>query len=599
MMPIDTSYLDLLKQDLQKGFVPSLPPLISCPVNNGKTAVQKDEKNISRALSAFVLHHLCGISKDMAAKSVVDDIDDNGIDAILYHGGTVYIIQSKLKETEQFKQEEAQALCAGVRQLLQLNFSNFNDHFKNRQTDIEDSIENCSNIQILIAHVGSGINLHANNAMKQLLSDDTLDEERLVSTYLDIDFQKITQFIKSGNSYPRVDAKISLECYKSISIPRPSYFGLIDIQDLVNLHDRHDKGLYEKNIRTFLGMGLKQGVNESIQETLKNAPENFCYLNNGVTALCERIEPKNIKNGKKQLHLSGLSIINGAQTISSSAYAKTKGIDISKAKVMLTLIKADTDTEFGKAVTKARNHQNPVSMSDFVALEEDQERLRREAAYLGIHYDYKPGSLEQLVDPNRINITEALTALALFHSDPRYAVWLKKEPANLYQTKSAPYQGLFPANLKIHTLINSVYFYRYIQAQILPQAASSVGVEKLTYKHGNYALAWILSKRVANHINSTTLLDHAALSTAMSQPFDEARNRLWGKVQPQNKGALAIFRNQTLAIPIMQQVMLEDYGLTADAAILHKQSQYMAGQPYPVALFEYMVSKAPQIKVGT
>lgn len=598
-MPIETSYLDLLKQDLQNGFLSSLPPLINCPVNNGKTAVQKKEKNIARALSAFTLHHLCEVSKEMAAKSVVDDIDDNGIDAILYHGDTVYIVQSKLKETEQFTQKEAQAFCAGIRQLLQLNFSNFNSHFTNRQTDIEDSIENCSKIQILIAHVGSGINQHADDAMKQLLSDDTLDEERLAISYLDIDFQKITQFIKGGNSYPRVNTKIGLECYKSISTPRPSYFGLIDVQDLVTLHDKYEKGLYEKNIRTFLGMGLKQGVNESIQETLKNSPENFCYLNNGVTALCERIEPKNIRNGKKQLQLSGLSIINGAQTISSSAYARDKGTDISKAKVMLTLIKADTDTEFGKAVTKARNHQNPVSLSDFVALEEDQERLRREAAYLGIHYDYKPGSLEQLLDPTRINITEALTALALFHPDPRYAVWLKKEPANLYQTKGTQYQGLFPSNLKVHTLINAVYFYRYIQEQMLIQVAASSGIERLTYKHGNYALAWILSKRLKDHIHATRLLNETELKTAMSLPFDEARNRLSHFTQQQHRGPLAVFRNQTHALPVIQKIMLDDYGLATDPAIPHKQSQYTAQQPYPVALFEYMVSKAPQIEVGS
>ncbi len=598
-MPIESSYLDLLKRSLNSEFAPLLPPLINCPLNNGKTPDQKAEKNTARALSAFALHHLCGVSKEMAAQSVVDDIDDNGIDAILYHADTVYVVQAKLKETEQFKQEEAQALCAGIRQLLQLNFTNFNDHFKNRQTEIEDSIENCSKIQIVVAYVGSGISQPASVAINQLLQDATIDEERLVSPFLEIDHQKITDFIRTGNAYERVDAKIWLECYKSISDPKPSYFGLVDVQDLVSLHEKHEKGLYEKNIRTFLGMGLKQGVNESIQETLKNNPENFCYLNNGVTALCEIIEPKIAKNGKKQLKLTGLSIINGAQTISSSAHAKSKGVDISKAKVMLTLIKSDTDSEFGKSITKARNHQNPVSLSDFVALEEDQERLRREAAHLGIHYDYKSGTLEQLLDPARINIGEAIAALAVLHSDPRYAVWLKKEPANLYQTKGTQYQGLFPSNLKIHTLINAVYFYRYVQKRIHSQVTGSSGIERLAYKHGNYVLAWVLSKRLKNHIQAATLLNEAELDTAMSLPFDEARNRLSNITQQQSKGPLAVFRNQTLALPFIKQMMLEDYALIGDAVIPLKQSQFTVGQAYPFALFEYMVSKAPQITVGT
>lgn len=310
-MPIEASYMDLLKKVLEDRFVPFLPPLL----DQTRPPDEQHKKNISRAFSAFVLHHLCEISEEMAAKSVVDDFNDDGIDAILYHGDTVYVVQSKLKESEQFKQEEAQAFCAGMRQLLQLNFTNFNNHFKSRQTEIEDSIENCSKIQIVIAYVGSGISQHAIDAINQLLQDETIDEERLVSPFLDIDCQKITDFIRMGNSYERVDTKIWLECYKSISDPKLSYFGLVNIQDLVSLHEKHEKGLYEKNIRTFLGMGLKQGVNEAIQNTLESNPENFCYLNNGVTALCEDIEPKNSKNGRKKLKLTGLSIINGAQTI--------------------------------------------------------------------------------------------------------------------------------------------------------------------------------------------------------------------------------------------------------------------------------------------
>lgn len=596
-MSIDPNTLALLKLTLKDKFVPLLPPLL----DQKKTQEEKDKKNVSRALSAFVLHHFCEVTEEIAAKSVVDDFDDGGVDAILYHADTVYLIQSKLKESEQFKQEEAQAFCAGVRQLLQLNFSNFNDHFKRRQTDIEDCIENCKKIQIIIAHVGSGISQPAANALNQLFEDETSDEERLVSPLVEIGYQKVTEFIRNGNSYKRVDARIWLECHKSISSPRQSYFGLVSVQELVDLHMQHDKGLYEKNIRTFLGMGLKQGVNEAIQETLATTPQNFCYLNNGVTALCEFIEPKIPRGGKKLFKVKGLSIINGAQTISSSAHAKAKGIDISRAKVMLTLIAADSDSDFGKSVTKARNHQNPVSLSDFVALEEDQERLRREAAYLKIHYEYKSGVSDQS-DPAKIHITEAVPALALLHPDPRYAVWLKKEPGNLYQTKSEQYKGLFPSSLSIQTLINAVTFYRYMQAQMVIQAnGATTSLERLTYKHGVFALGWVLSKRIRKHIFASNLINLTDLETAMSRPFDEARNRLYNLIQEQynaGRGPLAVYRNQTHAIPVIQKLMLEDYALTNDQAIPHKRSQHEANDPYPVALFDYMAQKAPEIKVG-
>jgi hypothetical protein len=76
--------------------------------------------------------------------------------------------------------------------------------------------------------------------------------------------------------------------------PRTTYFGLANLVDLVALHKKHDKALYEKNIRTFLGHHTE--VNSSIQRTLAERPDHFLYFNNGVTVLCQKIEPK----GKKR-----------------------------------------------------------------------------------------------------------------------------------------------------------------------------------------------------------------------------------------------------------------------------------------------------------
>ena len=60
------------------------------------------------------------------------------------------------------------------------------------------------------------------------------------------------------------------------------------VTDLVDLHEKYGKALYEKNIRTFLGH--KTEVNSAIQKTLADQPESFLYLNNGVTALCEIVD---------------------------------------------------------------------------------------------------------------------------------------------------------------------------------------------------------------------------------------------------------------------------------------------------------------------
>lgn len=99
----------ILKQVLAARFVPCLSPLLG-----NANPVDQAAKQLSRAFSAFALHKLLDITPQEAAASVVDDFNDKGIDAIYYHAPseTLYLLQTKMKESEQFKQEDALPFCA-------------------------------------------------------------------------------------------------------------------------------------------------------------------------------------------------------------------------------------------------------------------------------------------------------------------------------------------------------------------------------------------------------------------------------------------------------------------------------------------------------
>src|SRR5690606_26165196 len=150
----------------------------------------------------------------------------------------------------------------------------------------------------------------------------------------------------------RVHAAIAWHKHAKGASPRATYYGVARLADLGTRHQRHGKALYERNIRYFLGSS-KSDINKAIKTTLRDAPTDFFYLNNGVTAVCDLIEPKATKNGVKKLKVRGLSIINGAQTVASAAefVVQHPGCNIDNAKVMLTLIKAAADGPFGKRVT--------------------------------------------------------------------------------------------------------------------------------------------------------------------------------------------------------------------------------------------------------
>lgn len=102
----------ILKKVLNDRFVPHLPRLI----DERRPPEEQAGKQASRAFSAFALHKLLGLMPREAAAAVVDDFQDRGLDAIYYHAPneTLYLLQTKLKASEQVKQDEAQAFGDGV-----------------------------------------------------------------------------------------------------------------------------------------------------------------------------------------------------------------------------------------------------------------------------------------------------------------------------------------------------------------------------------------------------------------------------------------------------------------------------------------------------
>ena len=596
MAALSEQYTGLLKEALSKDYVADLPPLL----DNSKPEEQNRVKNFSRAFAAFAIAHICDIGPSEASSSVVDDFDDYGLDAVYYHAQTetLYFVQAKLKASSMFSQDEALAFCQGVRKLINQDFDGFNQNFQNRLLEIEEALDNCSHIQLVIAHTGPGISDHAANAIKDLLEDEHHGEERFEPEIVDYNTQRIVSGLRGAKAYEPVHTYIKLAKCQNIQEPRVTYMGLVALSDLVDLHQTHGKALYEKNIRTFLGH--KTDVNIAIRKTLADCPQDFIYLNNGVAALCDQIDPKSSSNGRKRLKVRGFSIINGAQTIASAArfVEENDQADISQARVSISLIKAGTDSQFGKAVTRARNHQNPVSLKNFVALDDGQERLRRELAHLGIRYIYKAEVMENNQDANRIQVDEAAQALALFQNDPRFVVWLKKEPGRLLDSSTEQYKALFSPDLSAYALVNAVRFLRYIQERMVAESAAAWGPERLTYKHGNYVLGWVLAKQIRTEQSKPVLFEASNIRSALSVPLDSLRQLLWSETESHMiyKGPLALFRNQTDVIPLLSKVSVQQFNLNEDAVVEIKKNQQPSSQLYQnEALFEYVISKAPQI----
>ncbi|SCZ86235.1 AIPR family protein [Nitrosomonas mobilis] len=598
MAALEPQYMTILKKVLADRFVPFLPPLLDAK----KSAADQSAKQLSRAFSAFALHKLLDLTPQIAAAAVVDDFQDKGIDAIYYDAKseTLYLVQTKLKESEQFKQEDVLPFCEGVRLLLKQDFAAFNANVQNRKTDLEAALDSCSHIKLVVPYTGDGVSKTASDALQALLDDEDLDEERLAKQVEYYTAAEITRDLLAEQAYQPVHTDITLHKYEKIETPRTTYYGVARLTDLVALHQNHGKALYERNIRYFLGSS-KSDVNKAIKATLHDKPEDFFYLNNGVTAVCDLIDPKASKSGVKKFKVRGLSIINGAQTVASAAefVRQHPGKSIDDAKVMLTLIKAPADGPFGKRVTKARNHQNPVQMANFASLDENQERLRQEVAHLGFDYHYRP-EVVAATGAKAITLDEALRALALQQNDPRYVVWLKSEPARLANPDSSEYQALFPAALTGAMLINAVLCHRAIRPLVLgyEQTAPVRSQERLVYRHGVYVITAAMMKRLRNRLGAANVIDPATIPALISQPLDQLRQEMFDLAGQRLhfEGPLAYFRNQSHVTAFLADLLEKHFALAADPAIVPLRNIHSAADAYPrKRLIDFLASRAPQL----
>jgi hypothetical protein len=552
-------HFELLKSKLLKEVVLHLPPLLP----NTKPADQNATKNLSRSFSAWALSNQLGIPIADAAKAVVDDFNDGGIDAIYYEIATrvLYLVQGKLKNSEDFALAEAQKLIAGVRDLVFQRYDRFNKHVQDRRADIEHALEECKEIRILIAFTGNQLSMHADNEIKTfLLQKDEIDERLAVVADV-YEPQKATDDLLASQAMKRVEARLTIHGCQKIQVPRICYYGQVAMTDLVDLFVKEGNSLFERNIRHFLG--LTTGVNQSIQMSLRDRCSEFFYMSNGVTAIAEVIEPAgNVAGsvGSKKLKVEGLSVINGAQSIASAAAFRRASPDkpIDEARVLLTVIEVPPEhVSFAVDVTKARNHQNPVALGHFAALDPVHERLRRELSLEGVEYLYRPEASAALVGRPIIRLTDAAIALAIFHPNPNFPIIVRSEPSRFTNKDSAEYKQLFSDTLMGRRLANATRLYLCAKAIIEANEASSATgtTERLFYRHGWAAILWVAFQKNENMIPTDRVMTGADAAAVLSRPLDEWRQKVWDAARPAmasaSKGPLAFFRNLTDARPFL------------------------------------------------
>ena len=128
------------------------------------------------------------------------------------------------------------------------------------------------------------------------------------------------------------------------------------IKLLINGDEELRLTLFNDNVRDYQGL---TDINSEIFETIKNNPDYFSIMNNGITVVCKSTIAAN-----RKISIENPQIVNGCQTCNTLYRAFKNNIDIDNITLIIKLI-STTDSGVINAVVKGTNRQNVVYDESF------------------------------------------------------------------------------------------------------------------------------------------------------------------------------------------------------------------------------------------
>ena len=239
-------------------------------------------------------------------------------------------------------------------------------------------------VEIFAVEVGNEtIEKWYNAASKQIAVTDTLDVET-----------------------PKVGFELTGDKWRA-------YVTAVSAKWLQQKYATYKDDIFSGNPRTYLGSGKKKNkINLGIMETIDQQPGNFWAYNNGITALVnDYVAPH---EGKDDLTISGITIINGAQTTGAISSVET----LKDAWIPIRFIVCN-DANIIDDIINNNNKQNEILPSDLRSNDKTQNRLRAEfAPYTKLYYsggrrgNVRPSRSKEILDPYVV-----AQALLTFHGD--------------------------------------------------------------------------------------------------------------------------------------------------------------------------------------
>lgn len=516
------------------------------PEASSGTADERERNFLSRALAALAVHKLSGCGLDEAAAALVDGGGDNGIDAVHYsaNSNTLRLVQSKYMDTGRGEPSlgDVSKFKNGIEDLLQGKFDAFraNDSWAAKLPQIELHFK--EKLQVRAILVYSGVNLVSEDRLRMF--EDVRNRFSSGDEYFAFSPYSLTSvhdwlIDDDGRGVEKADLEILNPGWFKESFE--TIYGLVRLKDIASLYTKHRNRLIAANIRRYKG---ETEVNERIVATLKNEPEYFFYLNNGLTAYCERLEVNNMDRGSqemKRVTVHGFSIVNGAQTLGSiQACSNANPESTPDGMVFVKIIsleRCEDDIEFARRITQSTNFQNQIGSRDFAALDEQQERITAQLRLDGIEYHYKASVDTPTSNDTNFTLDEATTALASLEPDGecdlcsralanKNSLWALEEvypDSDLYRTR---YHRLFRADRSARTVWRAVQTQRAVIGRMRADMRASVGIRKAFFENARWLVLNLVFLQLHPEQGESLEVSSAELEAIAKKTIDISE-KLW------------------------------------------------------------------------
>lgn len=476
--------------------------LIDLTDQNWPSDEHRQDAFLTRSLAALAIQIQRPCSNAEAARAVFDGRDDRGLDAIAVNvhedKARVTLVQAKWnhKGKAAFGEAEVHKMLRGLDMILERDFDGFNSRFQRHVPTLEQALDTPSpKITLALALLrGEPLNSEVRQLLEQEIAKLNYVEDMVDFEVLDL--RDLHQEILGGSPSSKIRLKVRLENFGREADPYKAVFGTVTAPDVAGWFTEHGRALFARNIRDSLDL---TDVNVKIRNTLLEQPEHFWYFSNGITLLCDSIAKTGgsaVPGGVGEFHLTGASVVNGAQTVTAINRASSvDGKQAARGRVLVRLISLeDCPPGFGDQVTTNTNTQNPIENRDFKSLDEAQVRLRDDFA-LSLHLSYVIKRGEQLPHPDKgCSITEAAIALAAAHPDAEFAALAKRDTSALWE--DGTYQSLFGGNPEAYRVWRSVLLLRTVRARLNVLAEGLLWRAAATASYGDLLITHVVSRRL-------------------------------------------------------------------------------------------------------